>query len=155
MTKLNYTVYQPSYVHPTVKIGKDTQIGAFCDIGKDVIIGERCNIQCHVRISNGVMMGNDVFIAPNVTILNDLFPVTKCLLPPIINNGAIICGSVTVNPNVIIGYKSIVVSDSLVTKNIPPHEVWKGSPAKFHMTRDEYDQKKETFIKDFDAYMRW
>ena len=67
-----------------VKIGDDTLIGSFCDIGKEVVIGKRCNIQAHVTISNGCILGDNVFIAPNTSLLNDKYPKSTFMTPPII-----------------------------------------------------------------------
>ncbi|MCO7174481.1 hypothetical protein NIA70_20285, partial [[Clostridium] scindens] len=52
------------------KIGDGTLIGSFVDLGKDVTLGKNCNIQAHVTISNGCVLGDDVFIAPNSSLLN-------------------------------------------------------------------------------------
>lgn len=76
-------------------IGENTKIWQFCVILKNAIIGKNCNINCHVFIENDVKIGNnvtiksgvqiwdgieiedDVFIGPNVTFTNDLFPKSK------------------------------------------------------------------------------
>ena len=56
------------------KIGDGTLIGSFVDLGKDVVLGKNCNIQAHVTISNGCVLGDNVFIAPNSSLLNDKYP---------------------------------------------------------------------------------
>ena len=79
-----------------ISIGKDTKIwhpelsniygdgyiGDFCNIGAMVEIrspqiGHRCKIQAFVFIPEGVIIGNNVFIGPNVTFVNDKFPRSK------------------------------------------------------------------------------
>ena len=64
-----------------VKIGDGTKIGSFVDIGKDVKIGKNCIIQAHVTISNGCILGDNVFIAPNSSLLNDKYPKSSFMTP--------------------------------------------------------------------------
>ncbi|MEM3626477.1 MAG: DapH/DapD/GlmU-related protein [Candidatus Bathyarchaeia archaeon] len=127
------------------KIGDGTRIGSFCDIGKDVVIGKNCNIQAHVTISNGSKIGDNVFIAPNSTILNDKFPQSKRITPPIIKDNAVIGGCSIILPNITIGEGAVVAAGSIVTRDVAPRTVVKGVPAKFAMTRDEYEAKKKAF----------
>ena len=138
----NVITYKPSYIHDSAKIGKGTKIGAFVDIGKNVVIGMDCNIQAHVTISNGVHIGDRVFIGPNTSILNDPYPVSKVLSPPIIQDDAIIGGLVVILPNVLIGEKAVIGAGSVVTKNVPARNVVYGNPAEYKMSREEYDRKK-------------
>ena len=84
-------------------IGDGTIIGSFCDLGKNVVLGKNCNIQAHVTISNGCVLGDNVFIAPNSSLLNDKYPKSTFMTPPIIKNGARIGGGVTILPDVTIG----------------------------------------------------
>lgn len=129
------------------KIGDRTRIGSFCDIGKNVIIGNDCNIQAHVTISNRCKIGNQVFIGPNSTFLNDKFPCCNYIAPPIIKDGAVIGGGAVVLPKITIGKNSVVAAGSVVTKNVAPEIVVMGVPARNVMTKKEYEAKKEAFVK--------
>ena len=129
------------------KIGDGTIIGSFCDIGKEVKIGKNCNIQAHVTISNGSALGDEVFIAPNTSLLNDKYPKSGFLTPPTIKDGAQIGGGVTILPNVVIGEKAVIGGGSVVTKNVPPQSVMSGVPAKSIMTLEEFEAKRRKFIK--------
>jgi len=66
------------------KIGEGCIIGSFVDLGKGVVLGKNCNIQAHVTISNGCVLGDNVFIAPNSSLLNDKYPKSSLLNPPVI-----------------------------------------------------------------------
>ncbi len=46
-------------------------------------------------------------------------------------------------PGVSIGENSIVGCGAVVTKNIPPKEIWGGVPAHFIETVDEYYEKNK------------
>jgi acetyltransferase-like isoleucine patch superfamily enzyme len=128
------------------KIGEGTLIGSFCDIGKNVSIGKNCNIQAHVTISNGCVLGDNVFIAPNSSLLNDKYPKSELLTPPIIKNGAAIGGGVTILPDVTVGERAVVGGGSVVTKNVPARTVVAGCPAKRVMSLQEYEVKRGAFI---------
>lgn len=129
------------------KIGDGTTIGSFVDLGKHVVLGKNCNIQAHVTISNGCILGDNVFIAPNSSLLNDKYPKSNLLNPPIIKDCAAIGGGVTILPNVTVGEKAVVGGGSVVAKDVPPRTVVAGCPAKFVMTLEAYEAKRSEFIK--------
>jgi len=135
-------IYEPVYIHETAQIGEGTKIGAFCDIGRNVIIGRGCNIQCHVSISNGCIIGNKVFIGPKATLLNDKYPPSETLQPVVIHDEAVIGGGAIILPGVTIGERAAIGAGSVVTKDVPPHEVWIGSPARYYTKRWRYNSKK-------------
>src|SRR6476619_3919486 len=58
-------------------IGKDCNICDHVFIENDVVIGDRVTVKCGVQLWDGLRIGNDVFIGPNVTFTNDLFPRSK------------------------------------------------------------------------------
>ena len=128
-TRKGVTIYQPVYIHPTAKVGKGTKIGAFCDIGKDVIIGENCNIQCHAMLSNGTIIGDNVFIGPNVAILNDKY-MNGNIKPAKIDNEAKIGAGSVILPGISVGKNALIGAGSVVTKDVKPGKVVYGNPAK-------------------------
>ena len=128
--------------------GGNTVIGSFVDIGKDVTIGKNCNIQAHVTISNGCVLGDNVFIAPNTSLLNDKYPKSPFMTPPVIKDGAAIGGGVTILPNVVIGEKAVVGGGSVVTKDVPANTVVAGCPAKKVMTLEQFKKKQAKFLEE-------
>lgn len=50
-------IEEPSYIHPTAKIGKNVYIGAFAYIGPNVVIGDDSKIYPHSYIGDNVTVG--------------------------------------------------------------------------------------------------
>ena len=130
------------------KIGDGTIIGSFVDLGKNVALGRNCNIQAHVTISNGCILGDNVFIAPNSSLLNDKYPKSTFMTPPVIKDGAAIGGGVTILPNVTVGEKAVVGGGSVVAKDVPPNTVVAGCPAKKVMSVEKCEAKREEFLAE-------
>ena len=100
-----------------------------------------------MTISNKCVLGNNVFIAPNSSLLNDKYPVSHLLTPPTVKDNVIIGGGVTILPNVILGENSVIGGGSVVTANVPAGKVFLGFPAKEVMTKEEYEVKRGAFIR--------
>jgi acetyltransferase-like isoleucine patch superfamily enzyme len=143
---VNVAIWNYVVIGDGTKIGDGTIIGSFCDLGKNVTLGKNCNIQAHVTISNGCVLGDNVFIAPNSSLLNDKYPKSSFLSPPVIKDNAAIGGGVTILPNVTVGEKAVVGGGSVVAKDVPPRTVVAGSPAKFVMSLEAYEVKRDAFI---------
>jgi len=144
---MDVSIWNYVVIGDNTKIGNGSLIGSFCDIGKNVVLGKNCNIQAHVTISNGCILGDNVFIAPNTSLLNDKYPKSILLTPPKIKDGAQIGGGVTLLPNVTVGEKAVVGGGSVVTKDVAARTVVAGAPAKFVMNLEDYEAKRDTFIK--------
>lgn len=115
------TIYQPTYIHPSVDVGIGTRIGAYCDIGKNVHIGKECNIQCHVTISNGCYIGDNVFIGPNTSLLNDKH-MDGAIEAVIVHDNVKIGGHCAILPGVTVGANAIIGAGSII-----PRDVLKGT----------------------------
>ena len=70
-------IWQFVVVLPGAKIGQDGNICSHCLIENDVIIGDRVTVKSGVQLWDGLRVGDDVFIGPNVTFTNDKFPRSK------------------------------------------------------------------------------
>ena len=85
--KLNKSgVEQPSFVHPTAKVGEDCYIGAFSYIGPGARVGKKCKIYPNVYIADNVVLGDNVTLFPGVAVYFD------CVIGnnAIVHSGAII-----------------------------------------------------------------
>ncbi len=124
-------------------IGDNTKLGAFVEIQKGVTIGKDCKISSHTFICEGVTVQDKVFIGHNVTFINDRYPRATIadgslqteedwdVVPTLVEKGASIGSSVTILCGVTIGAGAMVGAGSVVTKSVPPGEIWAGNPAKF------------------------
>lgn len=132
-------------------IGDNTKIGAFVEVQKNCRIGKNCKISSHTFICEGVDIADSVFIGHNVTFINDKYPRATTadgkvktdddwkITPTKVCKGASIGSGSTLLCGIVIGEKSIVGAGSVVTKNIGPHQIWAGNPAK--LIRSLKDQK--------------
>ena len=90
-------------------------------------------------------LGDNVFIGPNATILNDKYPPSgnpELWEPVTIEGGVVIGGGATVLPGLIVHENAVLAAGSILTKNLPSGEVWAGNPARFHSTREEYEIRR-------------
>lgn len=144
-------------IHPlsdvqSENIGIDTFIWQFTVVLKGAVIGNNCNINCSCFVENLVSIGNNVtvksgvqiwdgitiednvFIGPNVTFTNDHVPRSKvyksALNKTIIRRGASLGANSTIIAGLEIGAYSFIGAGSVVTKNVPPYNLWYGNPAK-------------------------
>lgn len=124
-------------------VGDNTKLGAFVEIQKGAAIGKNCKISSHTFICEGVTVQDNVFIGHNVTFINDKYPrATRVdgslqteedwsVVPTLVESGASIGSSVSILCGVTIGAGALVGAGSVVTKDIPPGEIWAGNPARF------------------------
>ena len=146
------------FAHPTAEISKDASIGDetkiwhFAHIREGAVIGKSCHISKDVYIDVGVFIGNhvkiqngvsvykgvtvedDVFLGPNATFSNDLyprvFPETWEILSTLIMRGASIGANATIICGVKIGEYAMIGAGSVVTRDVPAYALVLGNPAR-------------------------
>lgn len=135
----------PCHVGNGAVIGADCSIGALAHVGSDAILGDRVRVQGGAYVASICELGDDVFIGPNATLLNDRHPPSqdrRKWLPVIVSNGAVIGGGATLLPGITIGEKAVIAAGSVATKDVPAGQVWAGNPARFMMSRDDYEASR-------------
>ncbi len=165
----------PYFVHPqglceTSRVGPGSTIWAFahvlggavigadcnvCDgvfIENDVVVGDRVTIKSGVQLWDGLRVGDDVFIGPNASFANDLYPRSKNrdapLLPTVIHDGASIGANATVLPGLTIGQRALVGAGAVVTEDVPANAKVVGNPARIIGYADDVRLGRRTAVDD-------
>lgn len=106
--------------------------GSVVDYG--CTIGSRVKMHCNVYIAQFTVIEDEVFLAPGVVVANDPHPgcpsSKECMRGPLIKKGAQIGANATLLPFITIGEGAVVGAGSVVTKDIPPHTLAYGNPAR-------------------------
>ena len=121
------------------------------EIGSNTYIGHNAHIiSCQsIKIGSQVVIADKVYITDNLHGYED---VNKSVLetdlvspgPVVIEDQVWLGENVCVLPNVTIGRHSVIGSNSVVTKSIPPYSVAVGSPA---VVIKKYDQNSKTWVR--------
>ena len=130
-------IWQFAVVLRGAKIGKNCNICAQTFIENDVVIGDNVTIKCCVQLWDGLRVGNNVCIGPNVTFTNDRHPrslrgsdrdwICESI---IVEDDVSIGANATILPGVTLGKGCLIGAGAVVTKNVPAGVTVVGNPAK-------------------------
>lgn len=124
----NVVVREQNTIGDHVSIWNNTTIDYGCRIGNHVKIHANC------YVAQFTVFEDDVFLAPGVTIANDLHPgcaySAECMRGPTLKRGVQVGVNVTIVPMVTIGEYSVIGSGAVVTKDIPPYSLVVGNPGR-------------------------
>lgn len=147
-------IHETSYVDDGAQIGRGTKIWHFSHIQSGVVIGENCslgqnvNVANDVRIGNGVKIQNNVsvyqgveledfvFCGPSMVFTNDLTPRARYpkgvanYKKTLVKHDATLGANCTIVCGHTIGPFATVAAGAVVTKDVPPHALMAGVPAK-------------------------
>jgi len=138
-------LYLGSRIGARFQTGHNVIIREECAIGDDVSvwsnsvvdygcrIGNRVKIHSNCYVAQYTEIEDDAFLAPGVTIANDLYPgqasSAEMMSGPSIGAGAQIGVNVTILPYVRIGARCLVGAGAVVVRDIPDDTVAFGNPA--------------------------
>ncbi|WP_456432903.1 Gfo/Idh/MocA family oxidoreductase [Thermosulfuriphilus sp.] len=148
-----YFIHKTAVVDPGVEIGEGTKVWHFSHIlrgsrigdgcvigqnvmiGPDVTIGRRCKIQNNVSVYKGVTLEDEVFVGPSAVFTNVINPRAFIerkdeFRPTLVRKGATIGANATVVCGVTIGEYAMVGAGAVVTRDVPPHALVVGVPAR-------------------------
>jgi acetyltransferase-like isoleucine patch superfamily enzyme len=138
-------VYLGSRIGARFQTGHNVIIREDCTVGDDVCVwsnsvvdygcrlGDRVKIHSNCYIAQYTELGPGAFLAPGVTIANDLYPGQPAsawvMSGPWIGPGAQIGVNVTILPYVRIGAGSLIGAGATVVRDVPDGAVAYGNPA--------------------------
>lgn len=139
-------LYLGSRIGARFETGHNVVIREDCQIGDDVSvwsntvidygcrIGDRVKIHSNCYVAQFTEIGDGAFLAPGVTIANDLYPGREgsaaAMSGPQIGAGAQIGVNVTILPFVRIGSGALIGAGAVVVRDIPDGVVAFGNPAR-------------------------
>lgn len=150
----DFFVHESSYIDDDVAIGAGTKIWFFCHIQKGARIGKNCSLGQNVNVSNNVKIGNgvkiqnnvavyegveledNVFCGPSMVFTNDLTP--RARFPKgsagykktLVKHDATLGANSTIVCGHTIGEYATIAAGAVVTKDVVPHALMAGVPAK-------------------------
>ncbi|MEE2638196.1 MAG: acyltransferase [Acidobacteriota bacterium] len=119
-----------------------TKLGTFAEIQKQASVGARCKISSNTFICSDVTIDDEVFVGHGVMFTNDLYPratttdgvlqtatdwqesPTRARARASIGSNATILGGVTIGEGALVG------AGAVVTRDVAPHAIVAGVPAR-------------------------
>ena len=130
----NTRIWHFAHVRSGARIGRNCNIGKDVYIDVGVEIGDNVKIQNGVSVYRGVKIEDDAFIGPHVVFTNDLYPRSFNrdwkVVPTLVRRGASIGANATIVCGVTIGEYAMVAAGAVVTRDVPPHGLVMGNPAR-------------------------
>lgn len=135
----------------------------YFDHGDRIFFGEHfyANTGLTILDENNVIFGDNVFLAPHVSIYTAGHPIdaktrnteVEYAKPVTIGSDVWIGGNVVINPGVTIGNDVVIGSGSVVTKDLPAHVIAAGNPCKIirQITDEERNYWREAHRKYIEA----
>ncbi|MCA9509232.1 MAG: N-acetyltransferase [Myxococcales bacterium] len=127
-------VWAFAYVLDGARIGRDCNICSHVFIEGAVVVGDRVTVKSGVQLWDGVELEDDVFVGPNATFTNDLFPRSRRRPErwprTLVRRGASIGANATILAGLEIGERAMVGAGAVVTRSVAPGAIVAGNPAR-------------------------
>jgi len=128
-------IWHFSHVMPGARIGAGTSLGQNAFVGRGVHVGARVKVQNNVSIYEGVVIEDDAFIGPSAVFTNVVTPRAFIerkneIAPTRVGKGASIGANAVIVCGHDVGAYAFVAAGAVVTKDVPPHALVAGNPAR-------------------------
>lgn len=126
------------HVMGTAEIGEDCTLGQNVFVAHNVKIGSHVKVQNNVSIYEGVVLEDYVFCGPSMVFTNVKTPRSSTprnkssdYTRTLVKRGATIGANATIVTGVTIGEWAVVGAGAVVTRDVAPHALVLGVPARF------------------------
>ena len=128
-------IWHFSHVQSGSRVGRDCTIGQNVSIGPNVTVGDNCKIQNNVSLYEGVTLADGVFCGPSAVFTNVTTPRAEVdrrgeFAATPVGRGATIGANATIVCGHSLGEYCLIAAGSVVTKDVPPHALVMGVPAR-------------------------
>lgn len=139
------SIWDNVHIRRNARLGRNCIVGEKTYIAYDVVIGDMVKINANVYICAGVTIEDGCMISAQTVFTNDRYPratdpellelqpsdPTEDTLQTLVRRGVTIGANVTIGPGIEIGEFAMVGMGATVTRDVPPHALALGSPARF------------------------
>jgi UDP-2-acetamido-3-amino-2,3-dideoxy-glucuronate N-acetyltransferase len=129
------TIWHFCHVLAGTVVGKKVSVGQNVMAGPNVRIGDGCKIQNNVSLYEGVELEADVFCGPSCVFTNVINPRAAVsrkaeFRKTLVKQGVTLGANSTILCGVTIGEFALIGAGSVVTRDVAPHALMVGSPAR-------------------------
>lgn len=129
-------VWHHAHVRSGATVGRGCSLGKNVYVDTGVVLGDGVKVQNNVSIYQGVEIGDEVFLGPSCVFTNDLYPRAAggswSVVPTSVRHGASIGANATIVCGTTIGEWAMVAAGTVVTRDVAPHQLVLGNPARHH-----------------------
>ncbi len=140
----NTHVWAFAHVMAGARVGNHCNLGDHAFVESGAVIGDNVTIKNGVLIWEGITIHDNVFVGPGVVFTNDRLPRSprmphakrryadkaNWLVPTVVEQGCSIGAASTICPGLVLGHHSMIAAGSVVTKDVQPHSLVMGAPAR-------------------------
>lgn len=121
-------------VREAMRIGEQSVIGCLIKAEGYTRIGMRCVIHAQTHLTSFMTVGDYVFFGPGCITMNDPDAAhfrtrRRAVRGPTVHQGARIGSGAMLCPGVVIGEEAFIGAGAVVSREVPPRELWTGNPA--------------------------
>jgi len=128
-------VWHFSHILGDVEIGTNCVFGQNVVVGPSVKIGNNCKVQNNISLYKGVTLEDGVFCGPSCVFTNVNNPRAEIerkeeFAPTLVKRGSSIGANATIVCGTTLGEYCFIGAGAVVAKDVPPHALMAGVPAK-------------------------